>query len=31
VIREWNDITEWWEASPYQASVRDALRMIDTT
>jgi hypothetical protein len=32
-IREWNEneITEWWQASAYQASVSDALRMLDTT
>jgi hypothetical protein len=29
-IREWNGITEWCRASPYQASVSDALRMLDT-
>jgi hypothetical protein len=31
VIREWNEITEWWQASPYHANVGDALRMLDTT
>jgi hypothetical protein len=31
LIRGWNDITTWWQASPYHANVSDALRMLDTT
>jgi hypothetical protein len=31
LIREWSDITAWWQASLYQASITDALHMLDTT
>lgn len=28
VIGEWNEITDWWQASPYRAQVCDALQML---
>ena len=28
VIRDWNDVTDWWQASPYRDNVADAMRMF---
>lgn len=29
IIGEWNDISDRWEASPYTASVREAMRILE--
>ena len=29
VIRDWNDITDWWQASPYRENVAEAMHMLD--
>jgi len=29
VIGDWNEITDWWRASPYRENIDDAFLMLD--
>lgn len=30
-LRDWSNITEWWEASPYRRQVAEAFALMDRT